>query len=237
MTECVSKQVFDDEKCLEEFYIDELNKSPVPIKFHIPGYQRGYRWTTKNYYENNDKPGEIETLLQDLLEFANSSLGDEKLAWNNYCLQPIVLQKINNKGEYLVVDGQQRLTTLAIISHVLLNSGQTWNLGWDIVYDCEDQKKLSQCLLTPEVSSQAGKINDYFRNQALMAIEDWFKEEVKDIGQEQDRRKIIQPLFDGTSGDKHILLIKYMLPPASNAQAKGEEPLSWHFLFLQEYLY
>lgn len=78
--------------------------------FVIPYYQRGYRWTGKN----------VKQLLNDLLLFANGENDD-----NEYCLQPIVLQKIS-KESYLhvakeddsvirVVDGQQRLTTLAII--------------------------------------------------------------------------------------------------------------------------
>ena len=60
--------------------------------FIIPTYQRGYRWRTKH----------VQALIDDL----TSS--------KTYCLQPIVLQK-NKNGGFLVVDGQQRLTTLMLL--------------------------------------------------------------------------------------------------------------------------
>lgn len=53
------------------------------ILFVIPYYQRGYRWTEKN----------VKKLLNDLLLFANAENDD-----NEYCLQPIVLQKISNES-------------------------------------------------------------------------------------------------------------------------------------------
>ena len=73
--------------------------------FHIPDYQRGYRWTSQ----------QVEELLQDLLVFA---IG-EKNTDAYYCLQPIVVRNdvANNRLE--VIDGQQRLTTLKIILHYL----------------------------------------------------------------------------------------------------------------------
>ena len=79
----------------------------------------------------------MKKLLNDLLLFANAENDD-----NEYCLQPIVLQKIS-KESYLhvakeddsvirVVDGQQRLTTLAIILKKL-----SIPTTWDIYYDSE----------------------------------------------------------------------------------------------------
>ena len=61
--------------------------------FIIPTYQRGYRWRTKH----------VQALIDDL----TSS--------KTYCLQPIVLQKNKNGDGFLVVDGQQRLTTLMLL--------------------------------------------------------------------------------------------------------------------------
>lgn len=68
-------------------------------RFFIPAYQRGYKWG-KN---------EIVALLDDIQNFDTSRDGDF------YCLQPIVVRKDKAKGEYRVIDGQQRLTTLYII--------------------------------------------------------------------------------------------------------------------------
>ncbi len=75
-------------------------------KFHIPSYQRGYRWT-----EN-----QVIQLLDDIWEFAQKppqySQNSEKPF---YCLQPIVVKKHNSNGYWEVIDGQQRLTTICLV--------------------------------------------------------------------------------------------------------------------------
>jgi len=96
------------------------------MKFYIPSYQRGYRWTDL----------QIENLLNDICEFNKGVDGEF------YCLQPLVvkedqkeeklLDKIKQansiekeenllKGEWIVIDGQQRLTTIYLILKALKN--------------------------------------------------------------------------------------------------------------------
>lgn len=70
------------------------------MKFIIPAYQRGYRWS-KN---------EIEKLLNDIYEFYSVKKNEGEF----YCLQPVVVCKKDN-SKYEVIDGQQRLTTIFII--------------------------------------------------------------------------------------------------------------------------
>lgn len=95
----------------------ELAVNDIPhTLFSIPHYQRGYRWTDK----------EVEALLNDLLAFAKSDTREA-----SYCLQPLVLQEIAD-GQIRVVDGQQRLTTLAIILQSL-----GVETHWDIKYTAE----------------------------------------------------------------------------------------------------
>ena len=94
-------------------------KIPAGTLFSIPPYQRGYRWTSN----------EVKALLNDLSEFWAS---DEKV----YCLQPLVVQALGN-GKYNVVDGQQRLTTLAIILHAMGISSQ-----WEIEYKAESGRPM-----------------------------------------------------------------------------------------------
>ena len=88
--------------------------------YFIPAYQRGYRWT---------KP-QIDDLLNDIYSFADKKNKDEK---EFYCLQPIVVRKLNESDinklnglidrkewdTYEVIDGQQRLTTLKILLRFL----------------------------------------------------------------------------------------------------------------------
>lgn len=64
------------------------------LKFNVPSYQRGYRWTSH----------EVKTLLED---FYNH---DSNL---KYCLQPLIVKKVSD-NTYDIVDGQQRLTTIYI---------------------------------------------------------------------------------------------------------------------------
>ncbi len=76
-------------------------------KFIIPSFQRGYRW----------EPVQVITLLEDIKEYIEKKLD------TFMCLQPVVFYKKNNNDNKLeglvVVDGQQRLTTIAVISRCL----------------------------------------------------------------------------------------------------------------------
>ena len=71
------------------------------VVFKIPSYQRGYRWQTK----------QVKALIDDFKDRWEVEKGE-------YLLQPIVVQKYENS--WLVVDGQQRLTTLKILLDVLV---------------------------------------------------------------------------------------------------------------------
>ena len=68
-------------------------------RFVIPAYQRGYKWKKKD----------IEQLLNDIDSFQTH--GDVDVF---YCLQNITLVG-REDGNFNVVDGQQRLTTLALL--------------------------------------------------------------------------------------------------------------------------
>ena len=109
------------DKNIELKSVNEL----LGMKFHIPSYQRGYRWT---YLQ-------IENLLNDIWEFCKGVDGDF------YCLQPLVvkereedgllaeikqaesIERVKNllKKEWTVIDGQQRLTTIYLILKALGN--------------------------------------------------------------------------------------------------------------------
>lgn len=76
---------------LERKSLQEL----LSYKFNIPEFQRGYRWQNS----------EIDKLINDIL----GNKGEP------YFLQVLVLKRKEDSEEYDIVDGQQRLTTLAIL--------------------------------------------------------------------------------------------------------------------------
>lgn len=82
-------------------------------KFKIPGYQRGYRWRSgKN--EDDVENSQVLQLLTDILEYKLDT--SDRYKGRFYCLQPLVIvQDKNAPGTYLLVDGQQRLTTFLLI--------------------------------------------------------------------------------------------------------------------------
>lgn len=86
---------------------NEITLKPISAllsdKYFIPGYQRGYRWTKR----------QVEDLLNDIREFQRESESQKKETF--YCLQPLVVRETTNKGEWELIDGQQRLTTIYLI--------------------------------------------------------------------------------------------------------------------------
>lgn len=88
-------------------------------KYVIPLYQRNFAWGEE----------QISRLLQDIYESMNA--GDEQF----YIGSLIVLQRGN--GEFEVIDGQQRLTMLSILS-CILNMGMPLSLRYDSRPEVED---------------------------------------------------------------------------------------------------
>ena len=72
--------------------------------FVIPDYQRGYAWEKK----------QVEELLNDI-----KHLMDDGVDLKHYTGTIVLSQPDNTSNEYHVVDGQQRLTTLSVVLHVL----------------------------------------------------------------------------------------------------------------------
>ena len=152
--------------------------------FCIPSYQRGYRWGKR----------EITALLEDLAEFA-----EPECKQSTYLLQPIVIRTDKPTGvpdgfaEYkIVVDGQQRLTTLSIILTVLspdCNISKFWDITNTVYLDNPARRDL----------------NKEFRENAKKTIETWSKEH------SEKAKLIAEVLTDHTEG-KSVIFIEYELP-------------------------
>ena len=139
------------------------------MKFFIPSYQRGYRWTDL----------QIENLLNDILEFSKGVDGDF------YCLQPIVvkerkkdlladikqansIEEVENllKGEWIVIDGQQRLTTIYLILKALENENCP-----SIKYERESY--IEVCDSSDEIKND--NIEIYHLTNAKKCIREWIE--------------------------------------------------------------
>jgi len=83
--------------------------------FDIPNYQRPFSWEDEQFDE----------LIDDLLSAYDRNIetyGDVRenlLDYEPYFLGSLILQRLNEKDRFDVVDGQQRLTSLAILMAVL----------------------------------------------------------------------------------------------------------------------
>ena len=77
--------------------------------FHIPAYQRGYRWTKQ----------QVVDLCNDLLEYALRPMPKSGSAKAFYSLQQLVV-KYRADNSFDVIDGQQRLTTIYILFRFLM---------------------------------------------------------------------------------------------------------------------
>lgn len=167
---------------VERVFKDYLNNGQL---YNIPEYQRGYKWTER----------QVQQLLSDIHEFETG--GDNDLF---YCLQNITL--VEKEGNFNVVDGQQRLTTLTL----LLSYFNETSLVKDKLYYAvrlpsniflqkviSNENNFIQKILESSVFDDFVKDDDfdyqdiYFMYSALRSIDKWFLEkENEDKGISRD---------------------------------------------------
>lgn len=167
--------------------------SPVE-RYKISSYQRGYRWKAEE---------QVRALLDDLKDFFQQPKGEI------YCLQPIVVAKgQDEKGEFWeVIDGQQRLTTLFLLLHVL---------GAEEVYDIDFEVRVNSAhLLTDIVEGKAVDIDKspdaYFMSEAYKKIKQWV-----------DQQQLLSTDFKTTLLDS-VQVIWYEVALTSETTAEKEK--------------
>ncbi|MFV0469790.1 MAG: DUF262 domain-containing protein, partial [Dysgonomonas sp.] len=169
--------------------------------FTIPHYQRGYRWEDQ----------EVSELLDDLWAFQK-----DKDSGDFYCLQPIVLQQ-NEKGNYDVLDGQQRLTTLYLLLVYLEERRKDdgylqplFSLNYSTREKCEEFLS-AKTFSNNEIDSS--NIDFYHICKAYQCIDKWFKDE-KHSGA---KGKILNILLDKTEkGNRNVKVIHYEIENETN---------------------
>lgn len=144
------------DNCIELKSINDILKE----NFHIPSYQRGYRWESQ----------QVEDLLDDIWEFKqrpNPKVGEF------YCLQPVVVTKKDDQWE--LIDGQQRLTTIYIIlsyinNNVFKNANSIFNIEFATRPDSQN------FLESIDLSKKEKNIDYYYVCEAFEKIKIWFEE-------------------------------------------------------------
>lgn len=181
---------------VNDLLLDDNNDQ---MRFWIPAYQRGYRW----------KPLQVTQLLDDIWEFIQSSEGGKKEAF--YCLQPLVIKKLND-GRYEVVDGQQRLTTIYILLTYLKKLTDILEKErFSITF--ETRGEANEPFLEAIDLERAEENVDFFHIcEAKKAIEHWFLE--KDSSH---KLKLLQHLLNDNESGRNVQVIWFELSDSDNA--------------------
>ncbi|MFW5871941.1 MAG: DUF262 domain-containing protein [bacterium] len=167
------------------------------MKFFIPDYQRGYRWTKEL----------VNDLLNDIDEFIRKKQG------GFYCIQPLVVKKniikseeyceklkelchednnlidsteklLNDYSQWEVIDGQQRLTTILILLKYLCSDKEN---KYSIEY--ETRKDSSSFLEKIDQNQKGNNIDYHHICEANLKISKWFE------GKENYKKEFLETLL------------------------------------------
>lgn len=167
----------------------------VDGEFFVASYQRGYRWGRM----------EVRQLLDDIR--TNAKAAEAKRSTPaDYYLQPIVvLPRGDNSWE--LVDGQQRLTTLFLITKYISTKLQDAQVQYALTYETRDDSRKYLDTLDPSLRE---KNIDFFHIAAAYdAIEEWFSE--------PDHGTPLQSAIDlHTALTKWVYVIWYEAPKGTN---------------------
>lgn len=131
------------------------------IKFWIPSYQRGYRWTSL----------QVTELLDDIWEFHKMDPKKDDYYW----LQPIVVK--GHKDTIEVIDYQQRLTTvLLIIKYIQSIIPFYEGTGYTLTYETRNGSSSYIANIINGESQRNDNIDYYHMYNAFETIREWFRQ-------------------------------------------------------------
>lgn len=125
-------------------------------EFFIPSYQRGYRWEKEH----------IVMLLNDIWENGDA----------NYCLQPIVVKKLENES-FELIDGQQRLTTIFLILKYMKHLLPFIEMKFSLTY--ETRIRSGEFLNELDANLANHNIDFHYMYNAYQSIETWFNDKTQ----------------------------------------------------------
>ncbi|RYH00439.1 MAG: DUF262 domain-containing protein [Alphaproteobacteria bacterium] len=128
--------------------------------FFIPAYQRGYRWTSR----------QVTELLEDVAAF---TLRHKPVQGDFYCLQPIVVTR--RGGQWELIDGQQRLTTIFLVLSVFNNRLVEEERSELFSLSYETRANSAAYLTSLDEKARDDNIDFFHIWQAYQTIREWFK--------------------------------------------------------------
>ncbi|WP_141013052.1 DUF262 domain-containing protein [Nocardioides sambongensis] len=135
----------------------------VAGEFFVAAYQRGYRWGR----------AEVRQLLDDIKAHARNAEKRRALP-TDYYLQPIVVLK-RADGTWELVDGQQRLTTLFLITKYVATKFSDAKLDYWLTYETREDSRDYLDTLDPD--RRDDNIDFHHIARAYEAIVEWFGEQ------------------------------------------------------------
>ena len=183
-------------KSINDLLTDEQGQ---PTRFWIPAYQRGYRWT----------PLQVTQLLDDVWEFIQGSEEGSRQAF--YCLQPLVI-KARDSGDFEVVDGQQRLTTIYILLTYLKDIVSLLGKApFQIHYETRGEAN-EPFLEDIDIERAEENIDFFFMCEARKAIETWVSER-----DSSHTLKLLQHLLNDDEAGRNVKVIWFQLAENDNS--------------------
>ncbi len=191
-------------------------------RFIIPDYQRAYRWG----------PDEIEKLIKDINE------RDDK----SYFLQPIIYRE-GNEGKDIIIDGQQRLTSIYIILKVLEKYEKVNNEIPKYTIEYETRNDSTQYLKDFNNDSIKLNIDIFHMNWAKETVEELIQKDKLNIDkliknilktkfiyhkvEEKDENKIFQRINTGKIALTNGELVKAILLNEKSSEERNEWAVIW----------
>ena len=212
----------------------ELLQIPLPMPvselltgayhFSIPSYQRGYRWESSTG-PNDNEIRQVDDLLNDLTHFVEANANKKA----NYYLQPLMVKPRYDNGGlvWVVLDGQQRLTTLLLLLKCLNDKlcGSSYGL-YTIKYanrpDIDFDKITFDCNSTDYNYPLPNKnLDSFFVRKAKDKIEEWYN---NNVTTQQKKDKLKEALFyednsrvPSSTPNLRVLFIWYNAAPINPA--------------------
>lgn len=160
-------------------------------RYVIPAFQRPYRW---------QKP-QVAQLVQDLLDFYSSAKPEE-----HYSLGTIVCDLDEQDATYLILDGQQRLTTIDLIlaylrSHQSNHSSHRLISAYRYLWGMEMSKETPLPGCQSQVQTIQAKIDDHVSNKSFDERSDFYRKFENCILERVVVRRVVLPIAEDIDGE------------------------------------